>query len=109
MAPNAIAYEDTPPARTTVRFIWKRGVRDGAVSAQRIAMKDWPRHRKIMQGGRLLLAKLGHALNHFFWSPLAPWRGVKGVGDIGSVLAILLFALGHRFHFYGGKPKNPHR
>jgi glycosyltransferase involved in cell wall biosynthesis len=105
VAPDAIAYEDTPPSRTSVRFIWKRGVRDGAVSAQRIAMKDWSRPRKLAIGARQMLAKLGHALNHFLWSPLVPWRAIKGIGDIGAAWAILLYALGHRFHFYGRNPK----
>ena len=103
-APEAIAHEDTPPSRTSVRFIWRRGLRDGAVIAQRIALRDWPRHRKLAFGARRFGEKLGFALNHFFWSWRTPWRAIRGVADLGSAWAILLFSLGYRFHFYGRKP-----
>jgi len=105
IAPDAIAYEDTPPARTTVRFIWRRGVRDGVVIARRIGLSDATFGSKLLAGMQKSLAKLGYALNHFFWAIFTPWRAVKAIGDLGSALAIPLYALGYRFEFYGQKPK----
>lgn len=104
VAPKAIAYEDTPPERASLRFIWRRGVRDGAVIAQRIALRDRPLGAKILSGASQFGAKLGHASNHFFRALFTPWRAIKGIADIGAAWAILRFALGHRFHFYGPKP-----
>ncbi len=101
IAPDAIAHEHTPPERTTVRFIWRRGMRDGAVIARRIALSDRPWGRKVLAGTGQALAKLGYALNHMVCGMFESWREVKAVGDLGSAAAILLYGLGWRFQFYG--------
>jgi succinoglycan biosynthesis protein ExoM len=106
-APDAIAHEDTPPERTTVRYIWRRGLRDGVVIARRIGLSDRAGLAKFGAGATQMLAKLGYAANHLFWTPRQPWRAVKAAGDLGSALAFPLYALGYRFRFYG-VAQSPH-
>ncbi len=101
IAPDAIAHEDTPPSRTTVRYIWRRGLRDGVVIARRIGLRDTSAFYKVLAGTGQTLAKLAYALNHMTWAMFSPWRGVKAMGDLGSALAIPLYAAGYRFQFYG--------
>ncbi len=101
IASDAIAFEDTPPDRASVRFIWRRGLRDGVVTAKRIAHHDAPAWRKALRGARACAAKLGYALTHFFQAIFAGWHAVQGIADLGSALAIALYPLGVRWRFYG--------
>ncbi len=105
IARDAVAHEDTPPARTTVRFIWRRGLRDGVVAARRIGLRKVSTGKKLWAGAGLMMAKLGHALNHVFWAMFTPWRAVKAIADLGFAVAVPLYAIGVRFQFYGVKPK----
>lgn len=104
-ADAAILSEDTPAERTTARYIRRRGLRDGAVAAQRIALRDdWAWHRKFRAGAWHALAKFGYGLNHLFWTPRTPWRFVRAQADFAAAWAVVAFACGRRYHFYGAPP-----
>ena len=90
-----------PAERLTLRFILRRGVRDG------VYFGLWAREEHASLFGRTGVclrkagAKVGYAVNHLLWSPFAPWRARKAGMDLATALGIAIGAAGIRLRFYG--------
>ena len=107
VAEAAIVRESVPASRMKRRYIWRRGLRDGVAIAQIIALRS--RSRTTFAAMVLFRtgAKLGYALNHLFWSLIAPWRFHCAMADLVAASGIILRALGVKFVFYGNTKLGP--
>lgn len=70
----ARVYDIVPAERATLRFILRRGLRDGVYFGNRTRKESATLAGAVAACLRKLLAKLGYAINHLFWSPHAGWR-----------------------------------
>lgn len=105
VAPHARVIDMVPVHRLTLRFVLRRGLRDGVYFAlwsrediPSIAMRTLICLRKVA-------AKLGYAVNHLVWSPGAPWRARRAGVDLATALGIVLGLAGVRPRFYGHAPR----
>lgn len=101
---NARVTDRVPAHRLTLRFILRRGLRDG------VYFGLWAREEHssaFARAGACLVkagAKLGYAVNHLFWSPGTPWRARRAGVDLATALGIAIGAVGIRLRFYGHSP-----
>uniref|UniRef100_UPI003BA978EE glycosyltransferase n=1 Tax=Stappia sp. TaxID=1870903 RepID=UPI003BA978EE len=106
-ARTARVIDMLPAERLTLRFILRRGLRDG------VYFGLWARQEHASLVGRTAVclrkagAKLGYALNHLFWSPCAPWRARKAGMDLATALGIAIGLAGVRVRFYGHAVAGP--
>ena len=101
VAEKAIVRESVPASRLKRRYIWRRGLRDGVVFAQILALR---RKSRLSFAAMVICkvgAKLGYAINHLFWSLTAPGRLHQAMADLAWATGIMLRAAGMKFAFYG--------
>ncbi|MHC5655779.1 glycosyltransferase family 2 protein [Stappia sp. ICDLI1TA098] len=100
-AAGARVRDVVPADRLTLRFMLRRGLRDG------VYFGTWARktHASFAQAGLVcvgkLCAKLGYAINHLFWSPLAGWRARRAGVDLASAVGVVIGLCGIKLRFYG--------
>lgn len=107
VAETAIVRESVPASRMKRRYIWRRGLRDGVAIAQIIALRSQSRTSFAAMVFYRTGAKLGYALNHLFWTLIAPWRFHCAMADLAAASGIMLRALGVKFAFYGQAGNRP--
>lgn len=107
VSPHAIVTEFVPEERMRRRYIWRCGIRDGAIITQTVFSKQGVNPRSygacLLEIGR----KLGYAANHTFWAISAPWRINNAVRDLYASAGILLAMAGLRSTYYGNAFRSP--
>jgi glycosyltransferase involved in cell wall biosynthesis len=104
VVPQARVADMVPAERLTLRFILRRGLRDGVYFGLSVRKEPWSRSRQAMACVAKVGAKLGYAFNHLLWSPVTPWRARRAGADLASALGIVLGFAGIKPHFYGHRP-----
>jgi hypothetical protein len=100
-AETARVIDLVPAERLSLRYILRRGLRDG------VYFGLWTRENHGSMGARAGAclaqagAKLGYALNHLLWSVRAPWRARRAGMDLATVMGIAIGAFGIQPRFYG--------
>ncbi|MFT3671399.1 MAG: glycosyltransferase family A protein [Aestuariivirga sp.] len=105
IAEGAVVHENVPPERLRRRYIWRRGLRDGVVTAMILRLRHPVRMSFLLHLSGAMLGKTGYALNHMFWSWAEPWRVIAAIADLAAVAGLVAAALGLRPTFYGWKSK----
>ena len=100
-ASSACVYDIVPPERATLRFILRRGLRDGVYYGNRARKDSASLAGAVAAGLRELLGKVAYAANHLFWSPLAGWRARRAGVDLATAVGILVGLFGVKPRFYG--------
>ena len=101
VAEKAVVRESVPASRLKRRYIWRRGLRDGVVFAQILALRRKSRLSFAAMVVCRVGAKLGYAINHLFCALSQPWRFHRAMADLAAATGIVLRAGGVKFAFYG--------
>lgn len=102
IATDAVVTEFVPAARLRRRYIWRCGIRDGAIIAETVLTERGRNVSAYGICGLEALKKVGYAANHMFWTIHSPWRVNNSLRDLLSAMGIFLRVAGFRLSFYGG-------
>ncbi len=98
---SARVYDIVPAERATLRYILRRGLRDGVYFGNRARKENATLAGAVAAGLHEFLAKLAYAVNHLFWSPRAGWRARRAGVDLAAAVGILVGLSGMKPRFYG--------
>ena len=98
---SARVYDMVPAERATLRYILRRGLRDGVYLGNRARKENATLAGVAAAGLHEFLAKLAYSVNHLFWSPRAGWRARRAGADLAAAAGILVGLLGVKPRFYG--------
>lgn len=102
VASSAIVTELVPEQRLRRRYLWRCGVRDGAIIAETIFTRHGASASSYGSCAFEAIVKIGYAINHAFWAVRAPWRINSSLRDLHAAAGIALRTVGVKLFFYGG-------
>lgn len=101
VAPDAVVRERVPAERLALRYMFRRGLRDGMADVQILKRRQPSSSGVWLDASAVAARKLGYGLNHLVWSPLRRGRLASAVADVGHVCGLVLRLFGGRVRLYG--------
>ena len=98
VAHSATVLENIPTERVTVRYLWRRGFRDGVVAAK---AHSGQAGGGMLESWRRGIGKICYGLNHLFWSVAKPQRFYRAIDDLSMGSGLILGSGGLSIKFYG--------
>lgn len=103
-AAEAVVTEEIPNDRLRLRFMFRRGLRDGMVEVQILRLRKNAPLEAILASVGFAARKAGYGIDHLFWSLRTPGRIAQAVRDFGAVAGAVLGLAGIRLRIYGPSP-----
>jgi len=101
VASNSVVYEHIPKDRVTIRYLWRRGLRDGVVISMMASTKVGGRLNLLSRTLPKAAAKFTYGLNHLIWSPVDGERLPRAIDDFALAAGLVMGSFNFSVNLYG--------